>query len=98
MSLTTLNNMMKKYNVDPKSIGRLEVGTETLLDKSKSVKSVLMQLFAPYGNTNIEGIDTVNACYGGTNAVFNSINWLESSACTPLVLPALPVVLAVSPC
>ncbi|KAJ5749684.1 hypothetical protein N7533_006712 [Penicillium manginii] len=80
MSLTTLNNMMKKYNVDPKSIGRLEVGTETLLDKSKSVKSVLMQLFAPYGNTNIEGIDTVNACYGGTNAVFNSINWLESSA------------------
>ncbi|KAJ5235191.1 uncharacterized protein N7469_004359 [Penicillium citrinum] len=80
MSLTTLANMMKKYDIDPKSIGRLEVGTETLLDKSKSVKSVLMQLFAPHGNTNIEGIDTVNACYGGTNAVFNSINWLESSA------------------
>ncbi|KAJ5287977.1 hypothetical protein N7478_003663 [Penicillium angulare] len=80
MSLTTLASLMKKYNIDPKSVGRLEVGTETLLDKSKSVKSVLMQLFAPYGNTNIEGIDTVNACYGGTNAVFNSINWLESSA------------------
>ncbi|KAJ5727536.1 hypothetical protein N7493_005356 [Penicillium malachiteum] len=80
MSLTTLSSLMNKYNIDPKSIGRLEVGTETLLDKSKSVKSVLMQLFAPHGNTNIEGIDTVNACYGGTNAVFNSINWLESSA------------------
>lgn len=71
---------MKKYNVDPNSVGRLEVGTETLLDKSKSVKSVLMQLFAPHGNTNIEGVDTVNACYGGTNAVFNSVNWVESSA------------------
>lgn len=71
---------MKKYDVDPNSVGRLEVGTETLLDKSKSVKSVLMQLFAPHGNTNIEGVDTVNACYGGTNAVFNSINWVESSA------------------
>ncbi|KAJ5634213.1 hypothetical protein N7528_002055 [Penicillium herquei] len=80
MSLTTLSSLMNKYNIDPMSIGRLEVGTETLLDKSKSVKSVLMQLFAPHGNTNIEGIDTVNACYGGTNAVFNSINWLESSA------------------
>ncbi|KAL4906060.1 hypothetical protein BDW74DRAFT_151197 [Aspergillus multicolor] len=80
IALTTLSSLMKKYNVDPNSIGRLEVGTETLLDKSKSVKSVLMQLFAPHGNTNIEGIDTVNACYGGTNALFNSINWVESSA------------------
>jgi hydroxymethylglutaryl-CoA synthase len=72
--------MMRKYNIDPKSIGRLEVGTETLLDKSKSVKTVLMQLFEPSGNTNIEGVDTVNACYGGTNAIFNSIAWVESSA------------------
>ncbi|KAJ5760972.1 hypothetical protein N7520_008128 [Penicillium odoratum] len=80
MALTTLSSLLNKYNIDPKTVGRLEVGTETLLDKSKSVKTVLMQLFAPHGNTNIEGVDNVNACYGGTNAVFNSINWLESSA------------------
>lgn len=80
MALTTLSSLLEKYEIDPKSIGRLEVGTETLLDKSKSVKTVLMQLFAPHGNTNVEGVDTVNACYGGTNAVFNSINWIESSA------------------
>lgn len=48
------------------------------MDKSKSVKSVLMQLFGD--NTNIEGVDTINACYGGTNAFFNSVNWIESSA------------------
>lgn len=75
-----MSSLLKKYSIDPKSIGRLEVGTETLLDKSKSVKSVLMQLFQPSGNTNIEGVDTVNACYGGTNALFNAINWVESSA------------------
>lgn len=80
LALTTVSSLFKKYNIDPKSIGRLEVGTETLLDKSKSCKSVLMQLFEPYGNTNIEGVDTVNACYGGTNALFNAINWVESSA------------------
>ncbi|KAF2723091.1 hydroxymethylglutaryl-CoA synthase [Polychaeton citri CBS 116435] len=79
-ALTAVSNLMKNYDIDPKSIGRLEVGTETLLDKSKSVKSVLMQLFAPSGNTNVEGVDTVNACYGGTNALFNSVNWVESSA------------------
>ena len=39
-----------------------------------------MQLFESSGNTNIEGVDTVNACYGGTNALFNAINWVESSA------------------
>lgn len=80
LALTTVSSLLKKYEIDPKSIGRLEVGTETLLDKSKSVKTVLMQLFAPHGNTNIEGVDTVNACYGGTNALFNTINWMESSA------------------
>jgi len=78
-ALTTLSSLFKKYNIDPKSVGRLEVGTETLLDKSKSVKSVLMQLFEESGNFNVEGVDTVNACYGGTNALFNAVNWVESS-------------------
>ncbi|KAK2031414.1 hydroxymethylglutaryl-CoA synthase [Colletotrichum zoysiae] len=77
-ALTVTSNLIKKYNIDTNSIGRLEVGTETILDKSKSVKSVLMQLFGD--NTNIEGVDTVNACYGGTNAFFNAVNWIESSA------------------
>ena len=37
-----------------------------------------MQLFGE--NTNIEGVDTLNACYGGTNAFLNSVAWVESSA------------------
>ncbi|CCC13122.1 hypothetical protein SMACR_06340 [Sordaria macrospora] len=78
LALTAVSRLLKNYEIDTNSIGRLEVGTETLLDKSKSVKSVLMQLFGE--NTNIEGVDTINACYGGTNAFFNSVNWIESSA------------------
>ena len=39
-----------------------------------------MQLFSPTGNNNIEGVDTINACYGGTNALLNAVNWLESRA------------------
>ncbi|KAI9824800.1 MAG: 3-hydroxy-3-methylglutaryl coenzyme A synthase [Thelocarpon impressellum] len=79
-ALTAVSSLLSKYAIDPKTIGRLEVGTETILDKSKSVKSVLMQLFSPSGNSNIEGVDSVNACYGGTNALFNTVNWFESSA------------------
>lgn len=78
MTLTVLSKLIKNYDIDVNNIGRLEVGTETLLDKSKSVKSVLTQLLGD--NTDTEGIDTINACYGGTNALFNSINWVESSA------------------
>ncbi|KIV87546.1 hydroxymethylglutaryl-CoA synthase [Exophiala sideris] len=80
IALTTLTNLISKYSIDLKNIGRLEVGTETMLDKSKSVKSVLMQLFEKCGNFNVEGVDSYNACYGGTNALFNSVNWVESSA------------------
>jgi hydroxymethylglutaryl-CoA synthase len=39
-----------------------------------------MDLFESHGNTDIEGIDSKNACYGGTAALFNAINWMESSS------------------
>jgi hydroxymethylglutaryl-CoA synthase len=73
-----VSSLLRKYNIDPKSIGRLEVGTESPIDKAKSVKTVLTQLFEPAGNTSLEGVDTVNACYGGTSALFNAVNWVES--------------------
>jgi len=79
MSMTAVQQLLERYNIDPKQIGRLEVGTETVIDKSKSVKTVLMSLFEKSGNYNIEGIDSINACYGGTAALFNSMNWVESS-------------------
>lgn len=33
-----------------------------------------------YGNTDIEGVDSKNACYGGTAALFNCVNWVESNS------------------
>lgn len=80
LCLTVVHRLMDRYGVKPQDIGRLEVGTETIIDKSKSVKSVLMQLFEPYGCTDIEGADTTNACYGGTAALLNAVSWVESSA------------------
>lgn len=77
--LTVLKNLLEKYNINPADVGRLEVGTETILDKSKSVKTVLMDIFKEANNTNIDGVDTMNACYGGTNALFNAVQWIESS-------------------
>ncbi|KAJ3692686.1 hypothetical protein LUZ60_011781 [Juncus effusus] len=80
MSLTVVSSLLKKYEIDPKMIGRLEVGSETVIDKSKSIKTWLMQIFEESGNTDIEGVDSSNACYGGTAALFNCVNWVESNS------------------
>jgi len=40
-----LKNLLYKYNVKPQDIGRLEVGTETIIDKAKSAKTILMSFF-----------------------------------------------------
>lgn len=44
-SLTVVTSLFEKYGIDPKQIGRLEVGSETVIDKSKSIKTFLMQIF-----------------------------------------------------
>ena len=32
------------------------------------------------GNCTLQGVDNVNACYGGTAALYNAVNWVESRA------------------
>lgn len=80
LCLTVVQRLVERRRLSWNSIGRLEVGTETVIDKSKAVKTVLMQLFHDSGNTDVEGIDTTNACYGGTASLFNAASWVESSA------------------
>lgn len=80
LCLTAVSQLVENNNINYSDVGRLEVGTETIIDKSKSVKTVLMKLFEPSGNFQVEGIDTTNACYGGTAALFNALSWIESSA------------------
>ena len=77
--LSALVRLMEGYGITPDQIGRVEVGTETLIDKSKSVKTTLLaQLFG--GEADLEGVTSTNACYGGTAALLNSVAWVESSA------------------
>lgn len=74
IALTVTKRLIDESGVSLQDIGYLEVGTETILDKSKSVKTVLMELFEQSSNTDIEGVDTTNACYGGTAALFHAID------------------------
>ena len=78
MCLTVLDKLIRKNNISLSQISRIEVGTETLIDKSKSVKTHLMDLFKDSSNNDIEGITVINACYGGISALLNTFNWLFS--------------------
>lgn len=44
-SLTVVKSLLEKNGIAPERIGRLEVGSETVIDKSKAIKTSLMQLF-----------------------------------------------------
>lgn len=76
--LTVFSRLLERTGISVNEIGRLEVGTETLVDTSKSTKTWLMDLFD--NNKDVLGIDCRNACYGGTSALFNAIDWIESSS------------------
>lgn len=74
ISLTVTRQLLQTYQIPTDSIGCLVVGTETMIDKSKSVKTSLMELFP--GNTDIEGVDIKNACFGGAQALLHAIDWV----------------------
>ena len=61
MALTACTAVMEEHGVTADEIGRIEVGTETLVDKSKSIKSHIMQHFNDQGVYDVLGIDTINA-------------------------------------
>ena len=50
--LTVVTSLLEMNHIDLKQIGRLEVGSEIILDKSKCVKNVLMQIFEVLIQTN----------------------------------------------
>lgn len=58
-ALTAVTRLLERHQVDKASIGRIEVGTETQVDRSKSIKTFLVGLFNQAGVYDLEGVDTV---------------------------------------
>ncbi|OUM63664.1 hypothetical protein PIROE2DRAFT_43254 [Piromyces sp. E2] len=78
MALNAVKRLMKKMNLKPSDIGRIQIGTETPVDLSKSVKTFIVEQFFEQGITDIEGVDNVNACFGSTAALFDTVAWMQS--------------------
>lgn len=54
--LTALSRLLEGYGIAPTEVGRLEVGTETLVDKSKSVKTTLLAHLFPVRDGSHSGV------------------------------------------
>ena len=77
-ALTALSRLMWRNNLGWDNIGMVQVGSESLIDRRKTIKSNLMALFQAHGVNDVAGSDTFNACYGGTAALLNCTNWIQS--------------------
>lgn len=80
MCMTVFRRLLVRHGVDAREIGHVQCGTETSVDGSKGLKTYVMPLLEEAGNTDVEGVDLVQACYGGTAAVLNAAAWVESRA------------------
>ncbi|KFM27072.1 Hydroxymethylglutaryl-CoA synthase [Auxenochlorella protothecoides] len=80
MGLTVFHQLLRRHGVSPSEVGHLQVGTESGVDGSKSLKTYLMPILEAAGNTDVEGVDCVQACYGGTAALLAAAAWVESRA------------------
>ena len=77
MAMSSLSRLLEQSELKFDEVGRLEVGTESAVDRGKSTKSFLMSFFEADDHHSVEGVDTFNACYGGTNAFLNTTNWIQ---------------------
>eukprot|EP00775_Hariotina_reticulata_P002498 gene2498-2802_t len=78
MAATAVLKLLEATGVSPADVGRIDVGTETGVDRSKSVMSYLVEHFQQHGNTSIQGSDHMHGCYGGTAALFAVADWVSS--------------------
>ncbi len=80
-----LLNLIQQNNIDPNTIGRVYLGTESAIDGSKptatyAVEIVENALSSSYGDRcfkNCDILDMTFACVGGVDALHNSMDWVK---------------------
>ena len=88
MAANALYKLIANNNIDPKSIGRIYLGTESALDAAKptatyAVGMVEEKLAKQYGLRcfkNCDVVDMTFACVGAVDALENCIDWIKSNS------------------
>ncbi|WP_115460628.1 hydroxymethylglutaryl-CoA synthase family protein [Winogradskyella aurantiaca] len=80
-----LLNLIQQNAIDPSTIGRVYLGTESAVDGSKptatyAVEIVENHLADTYGSRSFKNCDILDmtfACVGGVDAMHNSVDWVK---------------------
>jgi hydroxymethylglutaryl-CoA synthase len=86
MAANAVAELMEKNQLNPSTIGRIYLGTESALDGAKPtatyVINMLLQKFASqYGDDcfrNCDVVDLTFACVGGVDALHNTLDWVRN--------------------
>mgnify|MGYP001328059972 CR=1 FL=1 len=86
MAANALYSLITKNNIDPKSVGRIYLGTESALDAAKptatyAVGTVENKLTEKYGERcfkNCDVVDLIFACVGAIDALENCLDWVRA--------------------
>lgn len=82
-----LLKLIKDYNINPKEISRIYLGTESALDAAKPTASYAMQMVekvleAEFGERAFKNCDVVDmtfACIGAVDALHNSLDFVRAN-------------------
>ncbi len=80
-------NLITRYEIDPRTIGRLYVGTESGLDGSKPIATYVLEMLnahwqkenqpAKQFTNRCDALDMTFACIGGVDALQNTLDWVH---------------------
>ncbi len=86
MAAEALCDLVEKNNLQPEDIGRIYVGTESMVDGSKPIASYLLGILKQFFEQKsidarelyqCDVVDMVFACIGAVDAMQNSLDWVR---------------------
>ena len=83
-----LLNLFQNSAIDPRSVGRIYLGTESALDASKPTATYAIEVVEEYFSTtygercfkNCDVLDMTFACIGAVDALHNSLDWVKGDS------------------
>lgn len=87
MAANAALELMRRNKLDPRSIGRLYVGTESGLDGSKPIASYVVGMLTQYFENQYgkdcllqcDAVDLTFACIGAVDALQNTLDWAKGA-------------------
>jgi len=88
MAANAVVEIIEKNQIDPNTIGRIYLGTESALDGAKPTATYVLEMLrrkyrSTYGKKcllNCDVVDLTFACVGGVDALQNTLDWVKGDA------------------